>query len=153
MTIQELYESLHDELLSWCQSMCGERAVAEDLVQEGFARAIMNSETVLSLHERQQRAWLYRTIKNMYISRMRHSVFETVREELLELTDVEDEFARTDVEQLLADLPDMERKLFEMRYFWGYNSTELGQLFQMPTGTVRAKLSAARKKLKKMLED
>ena len=34
-----------------------------------------------------------------------------------------------------------------MRYFEGYNATELGELFSLPPSTVRARLASARKRL------
>ncbi|MFA6941014.1 MAG: sigma factor-like helix-turn-helix DNA-binding protein [Clostridiaceae bacterium] len=34
-----------------------------------------------------------------------------------------------------------------MRYIDGYNSSELGEMFDLPPSTVRARLSSARKKM------
>ncbi|MCH5212084.1 MAG: hypothetical protein J1G06_03640 [Oscillospiraceae bacterium] len=56
MTIEELYDNLYDELLSWCSTMCGDEALAEDFVQEEFSRAIINSKTLLPLYDNQQRS-------------------------------------------------------------------------------------------------
>ena len=56
------------------------------------------------------------------------------------------------MEQLLEQLPEQEGVLFAMRYFQGYNSRELGQMFGLPEGTVRSKLLLARKHLRKLLE-
>lgn len=153
MTIEELYAVFYDELFSWCSAMCGDEMLAEDLVQEGFARAIINAKTLMPLHQNQQRAWLYRTIKNMYLNHIRHSVFESIAEDVPETADVADEYEKSDVAQFLTILPDMERTLFDMRYFKGYTSTELSQIFNMPAGTVRSKLSSARKKLKNIIRE
>ena len=153
MTIEEMYDELYDELLSWCIAMCSDETLAEDFVQEGFSRAIVNLKTLLPLHDNQQRAWLYRTIKNMYLNHIRHSAFETISEEISETADTTDEYERADVKELLKILPDIERTLFEMRYFEGYNSKELARIFNMPAGTVRSKLSSARKKLKCIMKE
>ncbi len=153
MTIEELYDELYDELLLWCSSMCGDESLAEDFVQEGFARALINSKTLMPLHNNQQRAWLYRTIKNMYLNHIRHSVFESIAEYVPETADLTDEYEKSDVKQFLTILPDVERTLFDMRYFKGYNSTELSRIFNMPAGTVRSKLSSARKKLKNIIKE
>ena len=40
--IDELYNSLYKELTGWCTAMTGSRALAEDLVQEAFLRALIN---------------------------------------------------------------------------------------------------------------
>ena len=47
MTISELYDELYNELLSWCRMLCGNNSLAEELVQEGFFKAVTNSEIVL----------------------------------------------------------------------------------------------------------
>lgn len=54
-------------------------------------------------------------------------------------------------EDLLNSLPDMEGVLFAMRYLQGYNSTQIGEIFSMPPGTVRSKLSSARKHLQEAI--
>lgn len=153
MTIAELYDELYDELLSWCAMMCGDRTLAEDFVQEGFFKAVKNAKTLLPLHESQQRAWLYTTIKNVYFNHIRHAAFESVTEDVPETADVPDEYEKVNVNQLLGILPASERALFHMRYFQGYNSSELSQIFNMPSGTIRSKLSSARGKLKSAIEE
>ena len=153
MTIEELYKELYGELLAWCTAMCGSAALAEDLVQEGFSRAIVNSDTVLPLRDMQQRSWLYRTIKNLYLNHIRHSAFETDAETLPETAKVSDEYGSFEIMQLLGALTNLEKTLFLMRYFQGYDSSELGRIFDMPAGTVRSKLSSARKKLRHMLRE
>ncbi len=153
MTIEELYAAFYYELLFWCSAMCGDEMLAEDFVQEGFARAVINSKTLMPLHNNQQRAWLYRTIKNIYLNHIRHSAFELIAEDIPETADVVDEYEKSDVEQFLTILPDIERTLFDMRYFKGYNSIELSQIFNMPAGTVRSKLYSARKKLKNIIRE
>ena len=53
---------------------------------------------------------------------------------------------------LLDSLPGQEGVLFALRYLDGYTSAELGKLFGLPPGTVRSKLSLARKHLKDALK-
>lgn len=59
----------------------------------------------------------------------------------------EDDLSEIIVRQLCNQLPNEERGLFWMRYMEGYNSSELGELFDLPPSTVRARLSSARKKM------
>ena len=153
MTIEELYDAYYDELLYWCEGMCGDESTAEDMVQEGFARAIMNSDRFLYMHDIQQRAWLYRTIKNMYLDRIRHSAFEIVDDDISETANIDDDYDMSEISQLLGTLPGIDGVLFNMRYLQGYTSTELGRIFNLPAGTVRSKLSSARRRLKKMLKE
>ena len=132
--------------------MTGDLSVSEDLVQEAFLRAISNQALLEGLSEAQRRAWLYRTVKNQYLDRLRHARFETAAESLPESLRRSPEYDRIDWEQLLDSLPGQEGVLFALRYLEGYTSAELGKLFGLPPGTVRSKLSLARKHLKDALK-
>jgi RNA polymerase sigma-70 factor (ECF subfamily) len=57
------------------------------------------------------------------------------------------------VAQMLSRLPESERALFSLRYFQGFNATELGEMFGLPSSTVRARLLSARKILQQLLKD
>lgn len=82
--IEHLYQAFYQELLAWCRNMTGKEALAEDLVQEGYLRAMNNEPVLANLNQRQQRAWLYRTIRNLYVDYVRHGAFETAAETLPE---------------------------------------------------------------------
>ena len=69
--IDELYDSLYKELTGWCTAMTGSRTLAEDLVQEAFLRALINAGLLEELDAAKRRAWMYRTVKNLYIDRKR----------------------------------------------------------------------------------
>ncbi len=151
--IDELYGALHQELTKWCVSMTGSVTLAEDLVQEAFLRALINAGLLEELSPGRRRAWMYRTIKNLYIDRKRREAFETVVDQLPEEGQDETQYARIDDALLLSLLAEDEKILFVLRYLEGYNSAELGKLFGLPAGTVRSKLSGARKHLRQMLEE
>lgn len=131
--------------------MTGNVSLAEEVVQEGFLRALLNEEILTGLLEEQRRAWLYRTIKNIYVDRIRHTARETVVEIMPEKMIEPVELKELEWQQLLNILPEDEQLLFTMRYLQGYNSKQLGEIFQMPPGTVRSKLSSARKHLKEAI--
>lgn len=42
---------------------------------------------------------------------------------------------------VLALLSGEDRELFRMRYLEGYNASELSEIFHLPPGTIRARLS------------
>lgn len=150
--IEELYEKYHQMLVEWCEKMTGNLRTAEELVQEAFLRAMLNEELLSTLGENQQRAWLYRTVKNIYIDRIRHTHRESVVERFPEVQKEQEEMITVEWELLLNSLPDMEGLLFTMRYLMGYNSKQIGEMFQIPPGTVRSKLSLARKHLRDALK-
>jgi len=147
--VEQIYQKYLKELTAWCTSMTCDRAKAEDIVQEAFLRALDHEDLFWTMAEQQCRAWMYRTIKNLYYDRLRHERFETTEEELPEKMTEAFEYEELEQKDLLAKLPKEERMLFVMRYVEGYNSRELGEIFSMPPATVRMKLASARKKLQK----
>ena len=149
--IDELYDSLYKELTGWCAAMTGNKTLAEDLVQEAFLRALINAELLEELDFCRRRAWMYRTVKNLYIDRKRREAFETMAKEMPQGGYEDANYAQIDDEQLLTVLTQEERMLFTLRYLEGYNSAELGKLFGLPPGTVRSRLSSARRRLRKSL--
>lgn len=149
--IEELYQAYHLELVRWCSKMTGSIELAEELVQEAFLRALLNKELLQTLEGKQRRSWLYRTIKNLYIDRVRRQSYESVVEFMPERTTMPDEMTEFEWDTLLESLPDMEGVLFSMRYLQGYNSKQIGEIFSLPPGTVRSKLSSARKHLREMI--
>ena len=149
--IEVLYKKYHHELLSWCKSMTGNLHTAEELVQEGFLRAMLHEDELLHLQEQQWRSWMYRTIRNLYVDRIRHGRKETVVEEFpLQQRDSE-EMILLEWENLLESLPDEEGVIFTLRYLEGYNSSQIGEMLSLPAGTVRYRLSSARRHLKELL--
>lgn len=146
--VEELYTAFYEELLRYCVSMTGERSAAEDVVQDAYIRAMGHLEDLEVLSRGQRRAWLYKTARNLYIDQVRRRARETcVEEEQLALASFEEDMTQAAVQQLVSRLPESERALFSLRYFAGYNATELGDMFNLPPSTVRARLASARRKL------
>ena len=148
MTIEELYIKYHLELVKWCQSMSENPQTAEEIVQEAFLRAMFNEELLLQLKERQARAWLYRTAKNIFVDQIRRKNKETIVDEIPERIKESEKLTELEWDELLERLPDGEGVIFAMRYLQGYNSRQIGEILSMPAGTVRCKLHSARKHLR-----
>ena len=113
-------------------------------MQETFLRALQHEDQMDTMEGASCRAWLYRTAKNVQIDRIRHVQAEPEPEEM-ELA--EDDLTRAEVLEICGKLDEGVRRLFWLRYFEGYNASELGRMFRMKPSTVRAKLMGARKTL------
>ena len=133
-------------------SYAGRGAEYEDLVQEAFYRALHHTQELDGMDLAQGRAWLYRTVKNLFVDRFRRERRESVMAELPEEARYTD-YGELENAQLLSGLPEEERILFTMRYLEGYNSRELGELFGIPPATVRMRLASARRHLQREWED
>ncbi len=143
--IEVLYRDYHNQLLWYCINLSSNnRALAEDIVQDTFMRGLENAHILNELTPIQCRSWLYKTAKNIFIDRMRR-ISNEPKPQLKLIT--EDDLSEVMVRQLCGQLPAEERELFWLRYMEGYNSSELGKLYDLPASTVRARLLSARKKI------
>ena len=149
--IQDLYERHFEELRRYCLQLSRSGDVAFDLVQETFLKALEREELLLSLSPEQQRAWLYKAARNLFLDGVRRSALLQRKQNLLldEEEQMESGFSRTDTELLLLRLPAEDRTLFRLRYLEGYSAVELAEMFDMPAATVRTRLLRARLSLKK----
>ena len=151
---EELYEKHYKELLRYAVAACKNLAEAEDVAQEVFLKALQNPDTFADLGPSQKRAWLFRTLKNLMCDRYRRGQLENAyleaRQEQAEYWDPG--IQETENRLLLAQLTPEDRTLFHLRYEEGYSASELSEMFHIPAGTIRARLSRMRKLLKNMLE-
>lgn len=148
--IASLYEKLNAELVRWCRMMTQDEDMAREIVQEGFLRAIDHYGDICGQDYNRQRAWFYRTIKNIYIDTLRKRKNESLTADVTE-DFFWDRYSETDIMCLIESLDVLEGKILVLRYFDGYSSTQIGQLLGLPPGTVRSKLHEARKHLKDMI--
>ena len=81
--IQELYERHYEELWRYCVRLCrnGERAF--DLVQETFLKALERAETMAVYSPEQQRSWLYKAARNLFLDGVRKSALLQRKQSLL----------------------------------------------------------------------
>lgn len=149
--IEILYQKYQKELMRWCLKMTGNSEFSEEYVQEAFMRAMLHEELLENMNEMQARAWLFQTVKNVFFDHKRQDARKRTENGSSDIIFEEEAFSNTEWESLLDMLPDIEGTLFAMRYLYGYNSKQLGEMFDMPSGTIRSKLSSARKHLSKML--
>ena len=150
---EELYEDHYQELVAYGTRISGSKELAEDLTQETFVKALMNGDTVMDLSPSKQRAWLYRTFKNLFFDRCRRAVLENAYTQNLRSEYAEDRGIQ-EVENAmgLQSISPQDRAMFQLRYFDGYSAEEIAQMMHLPPGTVRSKLSRCRKYLKQNLE-
>ena len=122
---EELYEAHFSELMAYGTTMSGSKELAEDLVQETFIRALMNAEIVEDLSPRKQRAWLYRTFKNLFFDRYRRAALENQYVKSLEPQNTgEQGIQEIENALILQSISPEDRALFELRYLEGYTSAE-----------------------------
>ena len=156
-----LYETFWERLEHFCYKLCRDDARAEDLTQEVFLRALQNRTLIDAFTERQCKAWLFAAARNLYCDQCRRAAKE---EQLLAAlpSPADDEAAdetaaaalgSVELGAVLAQLPELDRLLFTLRYDEGYNATELSKLLYLPPGTVRSRLARTRHLLQTKLTE
>lgn len=150
---EELYERHYRELSAYAQRMSGSPEQGEDLVQDTFLRALMNAPVLEELTPGKQRAWLYRTLKNLYFDRWRRGVLEAAYLETIQEEPRWDKgIQQIENALLLQALEPLDRAIFQLRFEEGCTAREIGEMLNLPPGTVRSRLSRCRKYLKENLE-
>jgi RNA polymerase sigma-70 factor (ECF subfamily) len=125
----------------------------EDLVQDAFFRAWRHFHRIASLPAPAQRAWLVRTVRNLVTDQWRaarHTVPAAAHAEPARPL-AERIALRLDVARALVTLAEQDRQIVVLRYGLEMNSREIGELLQMPDGTVRFRLQQCRAALAERL--
>ena len=149
--VEELYTQHREALLRYCVMMCGNAALAEDIVQNAFMRAISHFEDLQKLDKAQRRSWLYKTSRNLFYDHVRRDAAGAKKECGKPDETEEAGYAEAEIRMLLACLPGELSILFEQRYLMGYTATDLSEMYDVPASTIRGKLMKARRILKACL--
>ncbi len=129
----------------------GNRADAEDAVQEAFLRAWRFRDTVS--HRSDSAPWLYRVVVNTCNSMLRREIPHRDRRRPLEdldlrTVDAPDTLsASSDVIRALRDLPAHLRVVIVLRYYADLSEREIAVAIGRPPGTVKSRLHEARARL------
>ena len=160
MAFEQLYRSHCDRIYALCWRMCGgDRALAEDMVQEAFVRAWNKLD--LFRGDSKFGTWLHRLTVNVVLSDRRIRVKRLQREREL-VDDVErtlvgdrDVFAglRNDLEAAIAGLPERARTVLVLYDIEGYQHNEIAEMTGMAVGSSKAQLHRARKLVREVLKD
>jgi len=131
---------------------------ADDLVQETFLRAWKYFETFDAATN--CRAWLFRILRNAWISRWRKSrlelpLAEPEAETIEPYYDWEEEFLKdefsADVKRALADLPPDHRMAMLLADVEEFTYEEVARIMECPIGTVMSRLNRARRMLVRLI--
>jgi RNA polymerase sigma-70 factor, ECF subfamily len=156
-----------DLLYNYAVRMTGNRADADDLVQETFLKAFRFWEK----YEKgtNVRAWLFRIMKNSFINRYRReskepdtvdyddvqNFYNTIRDERSESSDLQEStfgnLLDDDVAIAIAHLPEDFRTVVILCDIEGLTYEEIADFLAVPLGTVRSRLHRGRSLLRAAL--
>jgi RNA polymerase sigma-70 factor (ECF subfamily) len=129
----------------------GDPYLGEELVQEALARAWERWSTIES-HPSLD-AWLFRTAKNLAISRFRRFLVERrarAREAAVDRSVLPGHAEAVALRQAVATLPDRQRAAIIGRYLLGLSVAETAEALNVSEGTVKSNTSDALRHLRSM---
>lgn len=151
----ELYQLFSSKLFSVCLKYCKNYAEAEDNLQDTFVTVF--SKISQYNNKGSFEGWLKRITINTALQRYRkQGVFEIIDEsniEDVELTVEEDDISLDFLLQIIQELPDRYRLVFNLYVMDGYSHKDIADMLDITTGTSKSNLARARKILKDRIEE
>ena len=144
--------------------MCGRQAMAEDIVQEAFV-SLWRSGARYDATRGSVRTWVLSVVRNRTIDAFRRESAkgsrdvseEGIAERMAapELTEAEVE--RRDearqVRKALVELPPDQRQVIELAYFGGFTHSQIADMLELPSGTVKGRMRLGLTKMRLALGD
>jgi RNA polymerase sigma-70 factor (ECF subfamily) len=158
--MQRLYDEHAAALWRYAVRLTGDRARAEDVVQETLLRAWQHPE-VTGGHERSARAWLFTVARNMIIDDRRSARFrnESASPDLERIHDragpdeVDSAVDRLLLSGALAQLSPAHRAVIQLSYYQGRTTAQIAADLDVAEGTVRSRLHYAVRALRLTLQE
>ena len=153
MNEAERLVELIPRLRRYARALAGDRATADDLVQDTLERAWSK----LHLYRRgtDLRAWLFTVMHNVHVNRVRAKrATDPLDEEMPELASRAsqgDALLVRDLDRAIARLPEEQRAVLLLVTLEEMSYEEVAQTLAIPIGTVMSRLSRARDKLRAMM--
>jgi RNA polymerase sigma-70 factor (ECF subfamily) len=156
---EAIYDRHGSAAFSLAYRIAGNRAQAEDIVQEAFL-SVWRSSVRYRPERGSLRSWLLSVVHNRAIDSIRRSVAHSrnevdsagveERNAAPELTDVE-AFRREEAQTVRAAmerLPTDQLRVIELAYFGGFTHSQIAEMLGMPLGTVKGRMRLALDKMR-----
>jgi RNA polymerase sigma-70 factor (ECF subfamily) len=166
-SMEKLVEEYKDDLYNLCFRMTFSRFEADDLFQQTWEKAIKNAAR---FNGKSFRNWLYTICINTYRDSMRKNErrkkiggidFKNTKEKEIAMSLVSDGITAEDtalerqtrikLAGLVNCLPEKQKSAVVLHYYQGLSYEETAGILNIPQGTVKSRLSAAKRKLKTKL--
>jgi RNA polymerase sigma-70 factor (ECF subfamily) len=159
-----VYDRHADAAFSLAYRMCGQRALAEDVVQEGFL-ALWRSGARYDRNRGSVRTWILGIVHNRGIDALRRRAVrdrgrvseEGIEERMAAPERTELEVARRDeareIRDALEQLPDEQSRVIELAYFGGLTHVQIASMLDTPVGTIKGRMRLGLAKMRMALGD
>lgn len=140
-------------LRRYARALVGDRAAADDLVQDTLERAWAKFH--LYRHGSDMRAWLFTVMHNVHVNQLRGaratSAFDEQEVELAQRGGQADRLVMRDLDRAIGRLPVEQREVLLLVALEDLSYEEAARTLGIPVGTVMSRLARAREKLRAMV--
>jgi RNA polymerase sigma-70 factor (ECF subfamily) len=161
-TFEDLAMPLFDQLYNFAHWLAQDRAEAEDLVQETYAKALRGFSSFQA--GTNFRAWMYRILRNSFLSsRTGLKTTAVIDESDYDIASHPDSATpeslllaqanRELVQRALGELPVHFREILLLCEVEEMSYQEISETLSIPIGTVMSRLSRSRKALRSLLQE
>lgn len=157
--VGEIYKRYSKEIHGYLCSLGADTHVAEDLMQEVFAKAIIS----LPEGHTNIRAWLYTVARNLYYNHVKRSnITQSVVEKLsyMQNGNVKDPLEQViakekenHLQEALSNLDKKYRDVMILQYYEGLSQKDIAKRMKISPENVRVLVHRAKKMLKEYLEN
>jgi RNA polymerase sigma-70 factor (ECF subfamily) len=153
---ERLYQNSYGKTLGTLTAMLGDRAAAEDCVQDAFERAYKKWPDWQPIAPAE--AWVHRIAINAAVSHLRKMRIRELGELIRRLgrpglgPDPQVLAEHSDLADALAKLPLKQRATIVLRHYHGYTNRAISQATGVPERTVASRLAGAKRRMRGLLE-
>jgi RNA polymerase sigma-70 factor, ECF subfamily len=151
------YQRSARPLWAYLARVCGDRALADDLMQESFVRFLVASRPEFSLAEGEvaSRRYLFRIATNLLRDHWRRPATASIEEIPEEFFANPDRSAQADSQAVLGpalkQMRPRERQLLWLAHAEGYSHHEIAQITGLASASIRLLLFRARRRIARIL--
>ncbi len=152
-----LYKHFAPKMYGICLRFAGNPMDADDILQEGFIKIFTKIKDFRN--EGSLEGWIRRTFINTAINFYRRNSRNAKNEDIdnVEISDqrnesVYDSISREELLNLLQELPNGYRTVFNLNVIEGYTHKEIGQMLNISDNTSKSQLTRARSILQKRIQ-
>lgn len=153
-----LYKRFAPKMFGVCMRFAKNQMEAEDILQEGFIKVYSYLKTFRK--EGSLEGWIRRTIINtainLYKKNYKHLQDTDLDQAGRYIADEEgvlDKLSLKELLNLIQDLPDGYRMVFNLNILEGYTHREIGEMLEISENTSKSQLSRARNALQKKIKE
>jgi RNA polymerase sigma-70 factor, ECF subfamily len=153
---ERLYQASYGKILGTITAMLGDRAAAEDCVQDAFERAYKKWPAWEPLAPAE--AWVHRIAINAAVSYQRKMKIREVGEVIRRIgrpgsaPDPQVLVENRDIANALAQLPPKQAAAIVLRHYHGYTNRAIAEALGIPERTVASRLAVAKARLRELLK-